>query len=259
MDSSVLLVQAASGLEKYMAGSKPGVIEDSTVAQISAFVYYQSHVLAKLTTHKGFINKFHNVVFDQIDKDFGNYIDAQARVKPRALHHVYEWDRVGSSDARLFKLKMLPSNELSFNITYQLLPSKSFATSQGNRKHVFKNKAAVMEAGMPLKIAPRHSKRLVFESNGYTVFMPEGASVTVKRPGGPGVKNQFMLNHSIFFRGQLVNQSIKKSGFQNLFNKSMSKALGLPANIKRVNYKFSPNTVRAQAEASLSLAFGGAL
>jgi len=259
LDSSTLLVQAASRLEKHMAGSKPGIIQDSTVAQISAFVYYQSHVLANLTKHKGFIKQFQDTVFNQINIDFGNYMDAQARMKPRALHHIYEWDRAGDSQARLFKLKIIRSNDLSFKISYDLLPSKSFATSSGNRKHVFKNKAAVMEAGMPLKIAPRHSERLVFESNGYTVFMPKGASVVVKRPGGPGVKNQFMLHHSIFFRGQLVNQAIKKSGFQNLFNKSIAKALSLPGNIKKVSYKFSPNTVRNQAEAGLTMAFGGAV
>ena len=257
MDSSTLLVQAASGLEKYMAGSKPGVLKDSTVAQISAFVYYQSQVLSKLTTHKGFIQKFHDTIFEQIDKDFGNYIDAQARSKHRSLHHVYEWNRTGDPSARLFKLKMIPSNELSFKIGYQFIPSKTFASGSGNRKHVFKNKAAVMEAGMPLKIAPRFAERLVFESNGYTVFMPKGVSVTVKRPGGPGVKNQFMLHHSLFFRGQLVNQAIKKSGFQNLFNKSISRALSLHSDIKKVKYKFSPNTIKMQADSSLAIAFGG--
>jgi hypothetical protein len=112
---------------------------------------------------------------------------------------------------------------------------------------------------MPLKIAPRHSKRLVFETNGYTVFMPEGASVTVKRPGGVGVKNSFMMTYSRFFKSNLVNISIRNSGFQQLFNNSMTRALKLPAEIKTVKYSFNPNTISIQADAALSAAFGGAL
>jgi hypothetical protein len=116
-----------------------------------------------------------------------------------------------------------------------------------------------MEAGMPLKISPKNATRLVFESDGETVFMPKGASVIVKRPGGPGVKNQYSLAHSRFFSGQLVNQSIKRSGFQRIFNAGMAKALSLPSGIKKVQYKFSPNLVRSQADASLASAFGGVL
>ena len=254
-----MLVQAASGLEKYMAGSKPGIFKDSTVAQISAFVYYQSHVLAKLSKNKGFISKFHETIYNQIEKDFGLYIDAQARLKPKSLHHVYEWNKQGNSNSRLFKLKMIPSQELSFKITYDLLDSKSFVPHSGKRRHVFVKKASVMEAGMPLKIAPRYSQRLVFDVNGYTVYMPKGASVTVLRPGGASVKNEFKSQYGVFFKGQLVNQAIKKSGFQNIFNQAISRSLKVPASIKRVRYSFSPNTIRTEAEMSLINSFGGSM
>jgi hypothetical protein len=99
----------------------------------------------------------------------------------------------------------------------------------------------------------------VFEYNGETVFMPKGASVTVRRPGGSAATNQFNLAHSRFFSGQLVNSSIRKSGFQRLFNSSMTKALSVPSNIKKVQYSFTANTIRSQADSELSLAFGGAL
>jgi hypothetical protein len=116
-----------------------------------------------------------------------------------------------------------------------------------------------MEKGEPLIISPRSSKRLVFSMDGVTVFMPEGASVTVRRPGGPSVKNSFGLHYSRFFSGELVNNSIKKSGFQKMFNSSISKALGVPSNIKRVQYSFSPNYIRSQADMALTQAFGGSL
>ena len=255
-----MLVQAASGLERLMVGQSNGPLKDSTVAQISAYVYYTSQVISKLTTSKAFQNKFSKTLFDQIQLDFGAYIDAQARVKPRSMHHVYEWNRTGDVTARLFKLKKISQDGLSFKLNYELLPSKSMVpTSKGKHRHVFASKASVMEAGMPVVISPRSSERLVFESDGITVFMPKGASVTVKRPGGSGVKNQFGLAYSIFFSGQLVSSSIKKSGFQKIFNSGVTKALKLPPNIKTVQYKFSANSIKLQADASLVAAFGGAL
>jgi hypothetical protein len=242
-----------------MTQSKGKVLEESLVAQVSAYVYYNAQVISKLSANAAFKNKFREVIFNQIDKDFGEFIDSQARVKPRSLHHVYEWRQVGDSSARLFKLNKFNEDGLGFSVSYEFMPSKTFASAEGNRRHVFVNKASVMEAGMPLKIAPRHSKRLVFETNGYTVFMPEGASVTVKRPGGVGVKNSFMMTYSRFFKSNLVNISIRNSGFQQLFNNSMTRALKLPAEIKTVKYSFNPNTISIQADAALSAAFGGAL
>jgi hypothetical protein len=256
-----MLMQAASGLERLMAGNQSGVLKDSTVAQISAYLYYNANVISKLTENKQFQNKFSETIFNQINKDFGEYIDAKARTSPRSLHHVYEWKKVGNKNARLFELNLISQDGLSFKISTAFKPSRSLVPLSGGtkRRHTFANKATIMEAGMPLKISPKNATRLVFESDGETVFMPKGASVMVKRPGGPGVKNQYFLAHSRFFTGQLVNQSIKRSGFQRIFNAGVAKALRLPTGIKKVQYKFSPNLIRNQADASLAAAFGGAL
>lgn len=261
MDSSVALLQAASGLERLMVGqSQNASIKDSNVAQISAALYYEANVIAKFNKSKKFKNAFKQTIFTQINKDFGEHIDSQSRSKPKSLHHVYEWKKVGSKTARLFKLKSIDGDGISFKIDYELQPSKSFVPSATKRrKHVFVNKASIMEAGMPLIIAPRHSERLVFESNGMTVFMPKGATVTVKRPGGPSVKNQFRLYYSRFFSGNLVNNSIKKSGFQRLFNSELTKALMIPSTIRRVQYSFSPNSIRGMADSAVQSSFGGAM
>lgn len=255
MESNIL-VQASSGLQKLMVGSKGGVLKDSIVAQISAYAYYNTEVMANLMSNSGFKRKFNSVIFNQIEEDFGNYVDAKARSSKRSLHHVYEWDRTGSKGARLFKLNKKDTEGISFQISYNFLPSKSFAKGESKRRHVFINKASVMEEGMPLKISPKYAERLVFETNGYKVFMPKGKSVTVKRPGGSGVKNSFVMTYSHFFKGNLVNESIKRSGFQNIFKSSMARALSVPQDIKTVKYSFSPNTIRAQAKTSLASAFG---
>jgi hypothetical protein len=260
LDNSSLLVQASSGLERMMYENQNGPLKDSTVAQISAFVYYEAAVISKLTTNKQFQSAFTRIMFDQINTDFGNYIDALARSKPKSLHHVYEWKKTGNKTARLFKLNKISENSLSFKINYELLPSTSMVPSaNGRRRHVFANKASIMEAGKPLVIRPKNAERLVFEADGETVFMPKGMPVTVKRPGGSAATNQFNLAHSRFFSGRLVNESIKRSGFQRIFNSSMTKALRVPSNIKKVQYSFSANAIRSQADAALATAFGGVM
>ena len=256
-----MLLHAASGLERLMYNKNPkGIIQDSNIAQISAALYYQGNVVAKLSNSKKFKSTFKKVVFNQIKKDFGQYIDSQARSKPKSFHHVYEWGKTGSANDRLFSLTSLDSEGISFKVNFKFEPSKTFVPGpKKQRKHVFQNKASVMESGMALKIAPRHSKRLVFESNGETVFMPIGASVTVKRPGGPSVKNQFTLQYSRFFSGNLVSSSIKKSGFKDIFNSASMKALKIPATIKKVQYSFSPNSIRSMADSAVEMSFGGSL
>lgn len=262
MDSSALLMTAASGLERLMVQStaKNTNIRDTSVAQISAAIYYKSSVISKLSSNTAFQEKFRRVIFNQIEVDFGNYLDSQARSKPKTLHHVYEWKKVGVKEGRLFKLKSDKESGLSFKITYDFLQSKTNVPSKrGNKKYKFANKAFIMENGVPVKISPRAAERLVFEVDGYTVFMPKGASVTVSKPGGGKATGRFRIAYAQFFTGQLVNESIRRSGFQNVFNAGMNKALAVPPGIKKVQYSFSPNTVRSQADVALKEAFGGAL
>lgn len=256
-----MLVQAASGLERLMVGNQNKILKDSTVAQISAYMYYNAQVISRLTTNKAFQSKFSSVIFAQIDKDFGEYIDALARTKPKSLHHVYEWKKVGNKTARLFQLNLLSQEGLSFKLGYKFKPSTSFvpASKFSRRRHVFPNKAEIMEIGTPLVITPKNAERLVFEADGETVFMPKGQSVKVRRPGGTAATNQFSLAHGRFFSSNLVGLSIRKSGFQRIFNAGMAKSLSIPGNIKRIQFSFSPNAIRSEADSALSAAFGGVL
>ena len=113
-----------------MVGSAAaGVLKDSNVAQISAFLYYQANVAARLESNKAFQRLFKTTIFNQIEKDFGLFIDSQARTKPKSLHHVYEWNKTGQSASRLFKLNQLDGIGLSFKINYEFKLSKSSVPS----------------------------------------------------------------------------------------------------------------------------------
>lgn len=258
MESKVVLMQAASGLAKLMSsGTNNDVIKDSTVAQISAALYYQAGVLAELETSKGFQRQFKSVIFNQIQKDFGEYVDAKARISPSSLHHVYEWNRVGDPTARLFKLTAKDFDNLSFRVLTDFKLSKTAVPSNiGNTRHVFRNKAFVMEQGQPLVIKPVKAERLVFEIRGSVVFMPKGESVTIRSAGGGKTTSRYKIAYSQFFTGRLVSESIKKSGFQKMFRSGIAKAMRLPNDIKTVKYSFSPNTVSMQSKVALESAFG---
>jgi hypothetical protein len=261
LESDLALVQASSGLERLMVSDgKAGPVKESMVVQISAFLYYQANVMNSLHSNKAFHKMFRDTLFRQIDKDFGEYVDAQARMKPKSLHHVYEWDKAGIPGSRLFSLSTTGSDMLSFGIKYSFKMSKSAVPSRNKkqrRRYVFKEKARIMESGMPVVISPKSAERLVFELDGQTIFMPKGASVTVKSPGGKASSNQFGLMYSRFFASDLVNSSIKRSGFNNIFNAKIAKALQVPTSIKKIKYSFSPNVVRKEADMAVAQAFGG--
>jgi hypothetical protein len=241
-----------------MAGTSGTILKDSTVAQISAAIYYQAKVVSKITTNKQFQSKFQSIIFKQLEQDFNLYLDSQARVNPKSLHHMYEWKKVGNPKARLFKLSIRETNGLSFKIGSTFLPSRSTVPNTFNKnKYVFANKASIMEAGMPVIIRPKSAERLVFETSTGVVYMPKGASVTVTRPGGGKATGRFQIAYARFFTGNLVSLSIKKSGFQQLFNSSLTKAMKLPADVKKVKYSFTPNSLNMHADSAIATAFGG--
>jgi hypothetical protein len=241
-----------------MAGTSGTILKDSTVAQISAAIYYQAKVVSKITTNKQFQSKFQSVIFKQLEQDFNLYLDSQARMNPKSLHHMYEWKKVGNPKSRLFKLNITETNGLSFKIGSTFLPSKSSVPNTFNKnRYVFANKASIMEAGMPVIIRPKSAERLVFETSTGVVYMPKGASVTVTRPGGGKATGRFQIAYARFFTGNLVSLSIKKSGFQQLFNSSLTKAMKLPADVKKVKYSFTANSLNMQAESAIATAFGG--
>jgi hypothetical protein len=139
-----------------------------------------------------------------------------------------------------------------------MLSKIAVPNKNSKRKHVFENKASVMEKGIPIVVSPKYAERLVFDTGlGYTVYMPKGASVTVTRPGGVAAKQSFETEYKRFFTGNLVSESIKRSGFQQIFNMKIAQSLKLPAEIKKVKYSFSPGGIMMQSEAAIEKAFGG--
>ena len=140
------------------------------------------------------------------------YIDSNARVNPEALHHIYEWYKVGSPDARLYDINYTISNlGLSFVSTL-----KQSTSIKDGSSVPFYNKAKIMEEGTPVTIRPRKSNVLVFEDGGETVFTK--GEVVVKSPGGPATKGAFENVVNTFFSRYFTQAFLKSSGIYEYLN-----------------------------------------
>jgi hypothetical protein len=134
------------------------------------------------------------------------FIDSNARINPSMLHHVYEWQKTGSPNARLFDINYFVNDYgLSFNYTF----SQSSTIKNGSSQP-FYDKARIMEQGIPVTIAPVRSDVLAFDYNGEEVFTR--SEVTVNNPGGDLVKGSFEKIYSEFFTKYFSQAFLKTSG-----------------------------------------------
>lgn len=134
------------------------------------------------------------------------FVDSMARVSPQVLHHVYEWNRTGSPEARLFDLEYsIVNGGISINSTFR----QSIAIKAGSNVP-FYDKARVMEYGMPVTIKPKRAKALAFESNGEQVFTKN--PVTVSNPGGDFVQGSLERTLDIFINQYFSQSFLMASG-----------------------------------------------
>lgn len=127
------------------------------------------------------------------------YIDAQARMDPESLHHVYEWNATGSPGARLFSIEVLPSKNFII-FEGKFLPSSSVSETSDEP---FVDKANVMENAISVTIEPKLSDVLVFQDAGQTVFTTK--SIYIENPGGDAVAGSFGRVVEDFFDNYFTN------------------------------------------------------
>lgn len=134
-----------------------------------------------------------------------SYIDSSARVNPSILHHVYEWNRVGSPNSRLYDINYTVSNlGLSFNSSF-----RQSTTIQDGSREPFYDKARIMEEGIPVTIVPKNAQALAFVDNGEEVFTK--TPVTVLNPGGQA-EGQFEEVFDNFFEKYFTQAFLRTSG-----------------------------------------------
>jgi len=140
------------------------------------------------------------------------YVDAQARSNPEALHHIYEWSRTGSPSARLFDLNYTISN-LGLSIFGNFKQSQ---TLKEGSKVPFRDKAKIMENSITVTIRPKN-KALAFTVDEEQVFT--SADVTVDNPGGNLVEGSFEKTIDEFMMFYFKQSFLRASGIYNYINK----------------------------------------
>ena len=155
---------------------------------------------------------FFNNLGEGVIEAIGLYVDMQARADREALHHVYEWFRTGSPDARLFNLTYTVSNVgLSINSTF-----RQSQTVSEDGTVPFYNKAYIMENAIPVTIKPKKTA-LKFEGGAGEVFTKK--PITVRNPGGDEVEGSFERTVDIFIKSYLKQSFLKASGLYDYLNK----------------------------------------
>jgi len=148
---------------------------------------------------------FNRVLGGVTSEALGAYIDQKARMNPRELHHVYEWNSAGNPSARLFRFNV-NVGKTYINLSGKFLPSKSTSDTSSEP---FVNKADVMENKIAITITPKNSEVLAFEDDGQMVFTSN--SIYIANPGGDAVAGSF---------GSVVNEF-----FQQYFTSSILRQL----------------------------------
>lgn len=137
------------------------------------------------------------------------FIDSNARSNPQMLHHVYEWYRVGSPDARLFDINYtVGSAGLSFYSNFR----QSSSIKNGSNVP-FYNKASIMENGITVTVRPKKAQALAFEDSGETVFSK--GPIEILNPGGTRSQGGFEKTINLFFNKYFTQAFLQSSGIRN--------------------------------------------
>ena len=147
----------------------------------------------------------------KISEMASQFIDANAKMSPELLHHIYEWEKVGSPSARLFDIDYTIS---SAGITFTSSLKQSSSIKQGSNVP-FYNKATIMEQGVGVTIKPKRASVLRFEIDGQEVYTSQ--EVRVENPGGQ-TQGQFDRVISNFFGVYFRQSFLKSSGLLQYFN-----------------------------------------
>jgi hypothetical protein len=155
--------------------------------------------------HRGKNLLLHTIGVETIEV-LKEFIDTSARVDPEILHHVYEWNMVGSPSARLYDLSYTVSG-LGLSIRSSFKQSTSI---KAGSRVPFYDKANIIENGIPVVIRPTRAKALRFEQNGEEVFTK--SPVTVENPGGTAAEKGFEKVIDVFFNRYFTQAFLKTSG-----------------------------------------------
>lgn len=178
---------------------------DKFTEKVMALSQYDRSILENLYINPINKQKINRGAALLIKNYFNVYLDARARSNPLSYHHVYEFNKTGDKDSRLFQINITNAGE-SAVISYSFTAAKE----PNDFGYEFPQKASVMEKGEPITITPKKNKYLKYQlSDGR--FITSEKSI-VQNPGGKDVQNSFGSTFSKFMNTQ-ADIVLQKSRF----------------------------------------------
>lgn len=177
-------------------------------------------------------------IFVVAGKDFIKHTHLVAVSNPKAFHHIYEWNKVGKENARLFKLVRSQVSggrmtiKTQFTKSNTLVPISKQLSTPGKTgksvksKYIFKDKASIMESGKPVRISAKASDYLAINSSSGPKFIKKPQSVIVRNPGGVQVKNSFTKLTKEWFKNPAnIEKSLASCGMLIKLERELAKEL----------------------------------
>lgn len=197
--------------------------QNKLVSDLNNIVQYSVGFLSGIQKGKRlFLNNVGRLTQEILEQ----FIDSNARSNPQMLHHVYEWYKTGSPDARLFDINYTVSGiGLSFYSDF-----KQSMSRKAGSKVPFYNKALIIEKGMSVTIRPVNARALAFEDNGETVFTK--GPVEVLNPGGEQAQGGLEKTINLFFNKYFTQAFLKSSGISDYLKNPVVYKKNLPSGRK---------------------------
>lgn len=150
--------------------------------KVIALSTYDSTVLTQLYQSPDNRRKISRGAAYLVKNYFDSYMDSKAKTFPDQFHHVYEFNRPGDKNSRLFKAVVIDAPAgatIKYSFTQAKIPN--------NFGYEFNNKAQVMESGQTVVVKPKRGEYLKYKLDGGR-FVTSKESV-IRQPGGPVAGN----------------------------------------------------------------------
>jgi len=180
------------------------------------------------------LDAFADAVFTLSAKAFVKAMNLQAKAFPKQYHHVYEWNKVGTETGRLFFLFRENSTDgilvvrpgfIKSTTKVPIAPELLIPGKTGKvvaSRHIFYDKAKVMEAGTP--VIYRVSKNIPLPENGVLRFVAAGTVIKNYNPGGREVKGSFEKFFKMWYSTK-VQSIVSSSGIVESIDAELAKVL----------------------------------
>ena len=181
-------------------------------------------------------NQIAKAAFTITTKRFLSDFSVEAAQNPKKYHHMYEWNKIGNNNQKLFKVKRgnLGAGDLSITFNFGKsntsvpIPAALRVPGRSGRsvkkRSIFQNKADVMESGRPVTFTTRQYIAFLSGNDDKIHFLPPRTLVQILNPGGRLTTGSFD-KYVVRWYSKRVDQTLRSSGLFDNIGKAVAKTL----------------------------------